>query len=121
VSRVPVLVAGTLVLLLDAFLVAVLHDLLFVRTRRLPLALRTTAALLTGLSSDSVVFGVLAFHGSGTLGRVLAGQLAGKAVTALVPGPALALRLSLRRFTLGDPSWARELREAFSILSYRRR
>lgn len=116
-----VLVAGTLTLLADAFLVAVLYELLFVRVRLLPLALRTTAALLAVLLFDSVVFSLSAFLGRPELLRVMGGHLVGKTLAGLVFGPVLAAYLALRRRGAGEPARNRDLRAVFSVLSYRRR
>ena len=114
---------GVLVMLLDGLLMIVLYELLFFQLTWAPLLLRLLVALLGVLYFDSVMFGVLSYWGRPDFSALLTGNMAGKSIAGVTY--AILLWLYLDRSAKSGPrpelERPRELRDVFSIITYRER
>lgn len=114
---------GVVVLLLDGLLLIVVYELLFFQLTWAPLLMRLLVAMLGVLYFDSVVFGVLAYWGRPDFSELLTGNMLGKSLAGVTY--ALILWLYLNRSARTGPrpelERPRELRDVFSIITYRER
>jgi signal transduction histidine kinase len=115
--------AGVVVLLLDGLLMIVLYELLFFQLTWAPLAARLLLAMLGVLYFDSIIFGVLSYWGRPDFSALLTGNMTGKTIAGVTY--ASMLWLYLDRSAKGGPrpelERPRELRDVFSIITYRER
>ena len=116
-----VYLAGTATLLADTYLLVITYEFLNTRWARSPLVLRIVGALGVTLSFDAVVFCSLAFIESPQFGAILAGNLLGKAIAAVVFGVTLTGYIQFVHRTTDLPAGAEPLRDVFSILTYRQK
>ena len=114
---------GVFVFLLDGLLMIVLYELLFFQLTWAPLFVRLLVALLGVLYFDSVLFGVLSYWGRPDFSELLTGNMAGKTIAGVTY--AILLWLYLDRSARSGPrpelERPRELRDVFSIITYRER
>jgi len=115
--------AGVVVLLLDGLLMIVLYELLFFQLTWAPLLVRLRVAMLGVLYFDSIFFGVLSYWGRADFTSLLTGNMTGKTVAGVTY--ALLLWIYLDRSAKDGPrpelERPRELRDVFSIITYRER
>lgn len=116
-----VYLAGTGTLLADTYLLVIVYEFLNTRLAGSPLVVRVIGALGVTLSFDAVVFCTLAFVESPQFGSILAGNLLGKAIAAVVFGTVLTgyIRYFHRHADL--VAGAEPMRDVFSILTYRQK
>ena len=116
-------VAGIVVLLLDGLLMIVLYELLFFQLTWAPLLLRLLVAMLGVLYFDSVIFGVLSYWGRPDFQQLLVGNMTGKTIAGITYS--ILLWAYLDRSAPSGPrpelERPRELRDVFSIITYRER
>lgn len=116
-----VYLAGTGTLLVDTYLLVITYEFLNTRWARSPLVLRFVGALGVTLSFDAVVFCSLAFIESPQFGSILAGNLLGKAIAAVILAVMLTGYIRYFHRTTDLPVGAEPLRDVFSILTYRQK
>ena len=114
---------GMIVLMLDGLLMIVLYELLFFQLTWAPLLMRLMVALLGVLYFDSVVFGVLSYWGRPDFADLLTGNMIGKSLAGVTYAVILWLYLgrSARNGPRPELERPRELRDVFSIITYRER
>jgi len=112
---------GTATLLVDAFMIIVLYELLFFKIPRLGLLGRILGTLLGILYLDAIVFTVGTFWGTPQFQSVLTSQLIGKTYSGLLYGLILYGYLVFidRKQYLKTATGPQELRDIFNILTYR--
>lgn len=111
---------GTLTLLLDAFLIVILYELIFTKLRWLNLYSRLLLTMLIVLSFDAVVFMSGSFWGANDLGNRIISQLIGKAIAAVFFATVLFLYLRYldKDKKSIDVSIKKGREDIFSILTY---
>ncbi|HVX89491.1 MAG TPA: ATP-binding protein [Gemmatimonadales bacterium] len=114
---------GVVVMLLDGLLMIVLYELLFFQLTWAPLLLRLLVALLGVLYFDSVMFGIMSYWGRPDFRDLLTGNMAGKSIAGVTYAILLWVYLDLSARTGPRPELERprELRDVFSIITYRER
>jgi len=114
---------GVFVMLLDGLLMIVLYELLFFQLTWAPLFIRLLVALLGVLYFDSVIFGVLSYWGRPDFSALLTGNMAGKSIAGVTYAILLwgYLEWSARSGPRPELERPRELRDVFSIITYRER
>lgn len=117
--------AGIVVLLLDGLLMIVLYELLFFQLTWAPLLLRLLVAMLGVLYFDSIVFGVLSYWGRTDFQALLVGNMTGKTIAGVSYAILLWIYLNWSARSLPNTrpelERPRELRDVFSIITYRER
>lgn len=118
-----VFLTGTMVLLIDFFLVVVLYELLFLKVKAAPRLLRILLAMLAVLIFDALVFSFIAFYGQPGFADILKGQLFGKIFAGVLYGLILYFYLTLIEPMRDEKStdYTDGLGGAFSIITYRER
>jgi signal transduction histidine kinase len=114
---------GVVVMLLDGLLMIVLYELLFFQLTWAPLLMRLMVAMLGVLYFDSVMFGVLSYWGRPDFAELLTGNMMGKSLAGVTYSTALWFYLdhSAKAGVRPELERPRELRDVFSIITYRER
>ncbi len=112
---------GTVVLLVDFFLLVIVFQFLERKLSRVPLSARIVFSLVTILVLDAFLFTLGSFYGQPGLGTILSGQLEGKVAAGLLLGILLSTYLHL--FESGDRATRRQTESlhVLSILTYQER
>src|SRR6478735_3374848 len=115
--------AGIVVLLLDGLLMIVLYELLFFQLTWAPLLVRLLVAMLGVLYFDSIIFGILSYWGRTDFQELLVGNMMGKTIAGVTYSILLWFHLARLAQTGPRPELERprELRDVFSIITYRER
>ena len=114
---------GTVLLILDTFLIVILYEYFFTRLKWLNLFSRVTLALLIILNFDAVMFVTGSFAGSPNLNNMIIGQVIGKSIAAILFGAVLFIYLRYIDTDKTEDQSAVEKgnEDIFSILTYRQR
>ena len=112
---------GTVVLLLDFFILAIIYQFLERSAAWLPRWMRIILSLIAVLTLDSVLFSFGAFYGQDGLGTFVRGQIVGKSIAAVLYGALVGIYLRVfepdsRPLELGTESL-----DVLSILTYQER
>ena len=114
---------GTVVLILDAFLIVILYEILFSRVRWLNLYTRLLIAMLVTLNFDAILFSLGSFWDWPHLSKIIISQVIAKTTVSIYF--ATMLFLYLRYVDIGFKSdrfaGAKENQDIFSILTYKGR
>lgn len=110
---------GTVLLLIDGFLLLVVFEFLAARTTWLPRWANAVLSLCVVLSFDSVAFVTLGLRDLPEVDTLLIGQLLGKNLAGVIYGLLLSAYLALSRDSLAKEST--RARDPFSIFTYRDR
>ena len=118
-----IFLSGTIVLLLDFFLVVMLYEYLVLKAKYTPRLLRILITMMAVLMFDGLVFSTVAFYGQPGYLDVLRGQILGKAFSGVIYGGILYLYLRVIDPMEDDkhPGYTEHLRDVFSLLTHRDR
>ncbi|NNF61494.1 MAG: hypothetical protein HKN06_09230, partial [Gammaproteobacteria bacterium] len=115
-----VFLAGTLLLLADFLLVAIIYELATLRLAWMPQSGRILLTLLSVLVFDAVVFSSVLTFGTGGFMEILRGQLAGKTIAGV--SYSVLLAAYLRWVEPRDEKFHDDaIRDVFYIFTYRER
>ena len=116
-------IVGTVLLILDAFLIVILYEYLFARIKWLNLFSRLIIALLVILNFDALFFVIGSFWSSPRIENIVIGQVIGKSFVAVMFG--IVLFIYLRYFdsdkTAETDTDVKGKEDIFSILTYQGR
>ena len=112
--NVRLFLVGTVVLLIDFFLLVIFFQFLERRFSWLPQSVRVVSSLVLILILDSVLFTVGSFYGEPGFSAILTGQLEGKVVAGILFG--ILLSIYLRLFE-SDPHAMERRTESLHVLS----
>jgi signal transduction histidine kinase len=112
---------GTLILLLDFFLLVILFQFLERKLHRVPLPIRIVSSIIVILVFDAVLFTVGVFWGDPSFSAILAGQLLGKIAAGLLYGLLLSLYFRLFESESRIREQHTESLNVLSILTYQER
>ena len=115
-----VFLVGTVLLLVDFFLIVLVYETIGRFAPRCPQTVAIVASLLLVLLFDAAAFSLVEFWGDPMLPHVLAGQVAGKSLAALVYGLMLGFYVGVFEPIAPRPLDSDTL-NVFSILTYRER
>lgn len=118
-----VFLTGTIVLLVDFFLVVMLYELLLLKARSTPRLVRILITMVGVLMFDGLVFSTVAFYGQPGYTDLLRGQLLGKAFSGVIYGGVLFLYLKVidPMESRSETGYYERLGDVFSILTHRDR
>ncbi|MBP8115643.1 MAG: PAS domain S-box protein [Chitinophagaceae bacterium] len=123
ITNFKVFVAGTLALILDAFLLIILYEYFFTKVKWLNLYSRLVLALMITLNFDAVLFVFGSFWNSPNVVTILMGQMITKTIASIFFGSALFLYLRFFDKEVGEINnpLKKGNEDIFSILTYKGR